>query len=149
MFMMKKQGVIMLEVLILLNILLVLIIYNSKIIIANSSKNEFYEIRDDILYVSELEYELLCEVKKEFKSNEQLKSYLQTYKDDLSIKYNYIFSKNKKLKFIIEEGKIYLSEDLGNGIESIREMDFIFINNNHNIEIIFIPKLYKTFYMKS
>ena len=37
----KKQGVVMLEVLILLNILIVLIIYNSKTIIANSSKYDF------------------------------------------------------------------------------------------------------------
>ena len=149
MFMRKKQGVIMLEVLILLNILLILIIYNSKAIIANSSKYEFYEIRDDILYVSELEYQLLCEVKKEFKSNEELMSYLENYKENLGINYNYIFSKNKKNKFIITDGKMYLSEDLGNGIESIREMEFVFINKDNNLEIIFIPKLYKTFYMKS
>ena len=32
----KKQGVVMLEVLILLNILIVLIVYNAKTIIANS-----------------------------------------------------------------------------------------------------------------
>lgn len=139
----------MLEILILLNILLVLIIYNSKTIIANSSKYELYEIRDDILYVSELEYELLCEVKKEFKSSEELMNYLETYKEDLAINYNYTFSKNKKIKFIIIEGKIYLSEDLGGGLESIREMDFVFINNGENVEIIFMPKLYKTFYMKS
>lgn len=148
MFMRKRQGVIMLEVLIMLNILLVLIIYNSKAIIANSSKYEFYEIRDDILYVSELEYELLCEVKREVKSNEELMNYLKIYKEDLAINYNYVFSKNKKLKFIIIDGKIYLNEDLGNGIESIREMNCVFVSNSNNIEIIFIPKLYKTFYMK-
>ena len=41
----KKQGVVMLEVLILLNILIVLIVYNSKTIIANSNKCDLYEIK--------------------------------------------------------------------------------------------------------
>lgn len=41
----KKQGVVMLEVLILLNILIVLIVYNSKSIIANLSKTDLYEIK--------------------------------------------------------------------------------------------------------
>lgn len=145
----KKQGVIMLEVLILLNILVVLIVYNSKTIIANSSKYECYEIRDDILYISELEYELLCEVKEELEKNEELMNYIKAYKEDLTISYNYSFTKNQKLKFIIMESKMYLREELGSGTESIREIDVIFINHDENIEIIFMPKLYKLFYMKS
>lgn len=139
----------MLEVLILLNILVVLIVYNSKTIIANSSKYECYEIRDDILYISELEYELLCEVKEEFENNEELMNYIKAYEEDLTISYNYSFTKNKKLKFIIMDGKMYLTEELGSGTESIREIDVVFINHGEDIEIIFTPKLYKLFYMKS
>lgn len=139
----------MLEVLILLNILVVLIVYNSKTIIANSSKYECYEIRDDSLYISELEYELLCEVKGEFEKNEELMNYIKAYKEDLTISYNYSFTKNKKFKFIIKESKMYLREELGSETESIREIDVIFINHDENIEIIFMPKLYKLFYMKS
>ena len=55
----KKQGVVMLEVLILLNILIILIVYNAKTIVANSSKINLYEIKEDIFYLNDYEYELL------------------------------------------------------------------------------------------
>ena len=54
----KKQGVVMLEVLILLNILIVLIVYNSKTIIANLNKYDLYEIKEDIFYLNDSEYDL-------------------------------------------------------------------------------------------
>ena len=50
----KKQGVVMLEVLILLNILIVLIVYNTKTIIANSSKTDLYKIKEDIVFLLQL-----------------------------------------------------------------------------------------------
>ena len=67
----KKQGVIMLEVLILLNILTILIIYNSKIIISNLSKCDLYEIKEDIFYVNDLEYGLLNEIVSLIENNEE------------------------------------------------------------------------------
>ena len=77
----KKQGVIMLEVLILLNILIVLIIYNSKNIIANSSKTDLYKIKEDIFYLNESEYDLLKEVENLIKDDEEVFIFINSYKD--------------------------------------------------------------------
>ena len=144
----KKQGVVMLEVLILLNILIVLIVYNTKTIIANSSKYDLYEIKEDIFYLNDSEYDLLKEVEDLIKNDEELATFIISYKDDLNINYEHVFSKNENLRFIIYEGKLYLKEILAGKTESIREIDVVFIeNDNKEIEIIFKPKLYKMFYM--
>ena len=144
----KKQGVVMLEVLILLNILIVLIVYNAKTIIANSNKYGLYEIKEDIFYLNDSEYDLLKEVEDLIKDNEELATFIISYKDDLNINYEHVFSKNENLRFIIYEGKLYLKEILAGKTESIREIDVVFIeNDNKEVEIIFKPKLYKMFYM--
>ena len=75
----KKQGVVMLEVLILLNILIVLIVYNSKSIIANLSKTDLYEIKEDIFYLNESEYDLLKEVEDLIKNDEEIFSFISLY----------------------------------------------------------------------
>ena len=82
------------------------------------------------------------------KDNEELATFIISYKDDLNINYEHVFSKNENLRFIIYEGKLYLNEILAGKTESIREIDVVFIeNDNKEIEIIFKPKLYKMFYM--
>ena len=144
----KKQGVVMLEVLILLNILILLIVYNSKNIIANLNKCELYEIKEDIFYLNDLEYDLLNEVEDLIKNDEEMFVLINSYKDDLSINYEYSFSENEKLKFIIYEGKLYLKEIFPGKTESIREIDVVFIEDDkEEVEIVFRPKLYKMFYM--
>lgn len=144
----KKQGVVMLEVLILLNILIVLIVYNSKTIIANLNKCDLYEIKEDIFYLNDLEYDLLNEVEDLIKNDEEMFVLINSYKDDLSINYEYSFSENEKLKFVIYEGKLYLKETFPGKTESIREIDVVFIEDDkEEVEIVFRPKLYKMFYM--
>lgn len=144
----KKQGVVMLEVLILLNILIVLIVYNSKTIIANLNKCDLYEIKEDIFYLNDLEYDLLNEVEDLIKNDEEMFVLINSYKDDLSINYEYSFSENEKLKFVIYEGKLYLKETFPGKTESIREIDVVFIEDDkEEVEIVFKPKLYKMFYM--
>lgn len=144
----KKQGVVMLEVLILLNILIVLIVYNSKTIIANFNKCDLYEIKEDIFYLNDLEYNLLNEVEDLIKNDEEMFVLINSYKDDLSINYEYSFSENEKLKFVIYEGKLYLNETFPDKTESIREIDVVFIEDDkEEVEIVFRPKLYKMFYM--
>ena len=93
----KKQGVVMLEVLILLNILIVLIVYNTKTIIANSSKYDLYEIKEDIFYLNDSEYDLLKEVEDLIKNDEEVFAFISSYKDDLNINYEHIFSENENL----------------------------------------------------
>lgn len=144
----KKQGVVMLEVLILLNILIVLIAYNSKTIIANLNKYDLYEIKEDIFYLNDLEYSLLNEVEDLIKNDEEMFVLINSYKDDLSINYEYSFSENEKLKFVIYKGKLYLKETFSGKTESIREIDVVFIEDDkEEVEIVFRPKLYKMFYM--
>ena len=88
----------MLEVLILLNILIVLIVYNTKTIIANSSKYDLYEIKEDIFYLNDSEYDLLKEVEDLIKNDEEVFAFISSYKDDLNINYEHIFSENENFK---------------------------------------------------
>ena len=148
MYLNKNNGVIMLEVVMLLNVLLILIVLSSKMIIANVSKFSLYEIKEDIFYVNDLEYGLLNEIVSLIENNEEVEGFIYGYKEDLNINYEYVFSKNENLKFIIDEGKLYLKEIFAGKTESIREIDVLFIKNDkEEVEIIFRPKLYKIFYM--
>ena len=144
----KKQGVVMLEVLLLLNILIVLIVYNSKNITSNLNKLDLYEIKEDILYLNNLEYSLLNEVEELIKNDDEIFALINSYNDDFSINYEYSFSENEKLKFLISEGKLYIKEIFPGNNESIREIDVVFIEDNkEERQIVFRPKLYKMFYM--
>ena len=143
----KKQGVVMLEVLLLLNVLLVLIVCNSKIITNNLSKLQLYQIKEDILTLNDLEYEILKEVQELAKNDDEIAQVIKNHKEDLSIKYQYSFSGNENLKFIIENGNIYLKEIFEGNIESIREIKMILIKNGEEEEVIFKPELYKVLYM--
>lgn len=143
----KKQGVVMLEVLLLLNVLLVLIVCNSKIITNNLSKLQLYQIKEDILTLNDLEYEILKEVQELAKNDDEIAQVIKNHKEDLSIKYQYNFSGNENLKFIIENGNIYLKEIFEGNIEGIREIKMILIKNGEEEEVIFKPELYKVLYM--
>lgn len=143
----KKQGVVMVEVLLLLNVLLVLIVCNSKIITNNLSKLQLYQIKEDILTLNDLEYEILKEVQELAKNNDEIAQVIKKHKEDLSIKYQYNFSGNENLKFIIENGNIYLKQIFEGNIESIREIKMILIKNGEEEEVIFKPELYKVLYM--
>lgn len=137
----------MLEVLLLLNVLLVLIVCNSKIITNNLSKLQLYQIKEDILTLNDLEYEILKEVQELAKNNDEIAQVIKKHKEDLSIKYQYNFSGNENLKFIIENGNIYLKQIFEGNIESIREIKMILIKNGEEEEVIFKPELYKVLYM--
>ena len=143
----KKQGVVMLEVLLLLNVLLVLIVCNSKVITNNLSKIQLYQIKEDILTLNDLEYGILKEVQELTKNNDEIAQVIKNHKEDLSIKYQYNFSGNENLKFIIENGNIYLKEIFEGNIEGIREIKMILIKNGEEEEVIFKPELYKVLYM--
>lgn len=137
----------MLEVLLLLNVLLVLIVCNSKIITNNLSKLQLYQIKEDILTLNDLEYEILKEVQELAKNDDEIAQVIKNHKEDLSIKYQYSFSGNENLKFIIENGNIYLKQIFEGNIESIREIKMILIKNGEEEEVIFKPELYKVLYM--
>ena len=139
----KKQGVVMLEVLILLNILIVLIVYNSKTIIANLNKYDLYEIKEDILTLSSEEYELLNEVKESVLKDNEIIKILKQYKEDRNLEFQYTFSKNNNMQFIIKENEMFIKEDDLRSYESIRKINVIVKEDENKTEIIFIPTLYK------
>ena len=126
----------MLEVVMLLNVLLILIVLSSKMIIANVSKFSLYEIKEDILTLSSEEYELLNEVKESVLKDNEIIKILKQYKEDRNLEFQYTFSKNNNMQFIIKENEI-------RSYESIRKINVIVKEDENKTEIIFIPTLYK------
>ncbi len=143
MYLNKNNGVIMLEVVMLLNVLLILIVLSSKMIIANVSKFSLYEIKEDILTLSSEEYELLNEVKESVLKDNEIIKILKQYKEDRNLEFQYTFSKNNNMKFIIKENEMFIKEDDLRSYESIRKINVIVKEDENKTEIIFIPTLYK------
>ncbi|MFR7993823.1 MAG: hypothetical protein ACLU6S_03355 [Clostridium sp.] len=143
MYLNKNNGVIMLEVVMLLNVLLILIVLSSKMIIANVSKFSLYEIKEDILTLSSEEYELLNEVKESVLKDNEIIKILKQYKEDRNLEFQYIFSKNNNMQFIIKENEMFIKEDDLRSYESIRKINVIVKEDKNKTEIIFIPTLYK------
>ena len=90
----------------LLNVLLILIVLSSKMIIANVSKFSLYEIKEDILTLSSEEYELLNEVKESVLKDNEIIKILKQYKEDRNLEFQYTFSKNNNMQFIIKENDL-------------------------------------------
>lgn len=145
MYIVKKHGVIMLEVLILLNILIVLIVLSSKTIVANSSKYSLYEIGEDVLTLTNEENKLIEEVKEVIFNDQEILNKFESYKDDNSKSFEYCFSENENIKLIISNGNCFLNDVKSEISQLIRKIDCIFIENEESIDIIFVPSLYKTF----
>ena len=143
MYLNKNNGVIMLEVVMFLNVLLILIVLSSKMIIANVSKFSLYEIKEDILTLSSEEYELLNEVKESVLKDNEIIKILKQYKEDRNLEFQYTFSKNNNMQFIIKENEMFIKEDDLRLYESIRKINVIVKEDENKTEIIFIPTLYK------
>ena len=143
MYLNKNNGVIMLEVVMFLNVLLILIVLSSKMIIANVSKFSLYEIKEDILTLSSEEYELLNEVKESVLKDNEIIKILKQYKEDRNLEFQYTFSKNNNMQFIIKENEMFIKEDDLRSYESIRKINVIVKEDENKTEIIFIPILYK------
>ena len=109
MYLNKNNGVIMLEVVMLLNVLLILIVLSSKMIIANVSKFSLYEIKEDILTLSSEEYEFLNEVKESVLKDNEIIKILKQYKEDRNLEFQYTFSKNNNMQFIIKENEMFIN----------------------------------------
>ena len=133
----------MLEVVMFLNVLLILIVLSSKMIIANVSKFSLYEIKEDILTLSSEEYELLNEVKESVLKDNEIIKILKQYKEDRNLEFQYTFSKNNNMQFIIKANEMFIKEDDLRSYESIRKINVIVKEDENKTEIIFIPTLYK------
>lgn len=131
----------MIEVLLLINILIVLIVYNSKTIISNSSKYKVYKIKEDILTLSNTEKIILKEIEDRVKSDKEMLECVLRYKNDTNVNYKYNLSNNNSSSFNIEHNRMYLKYKDEKRHITLREVEVRFVGSNK--EIIFIPKLYK------
>lgn len=104
----RNRGYILLEVLILLNIISIFILLNSKIIIENITKAKLYGINNDVLTLSRDENNLINEAIIDINSNEEIYKNLID-KDKVSeVDYLYQYSNDSNLSLKIKEGKIFL-----------------------------------------
>ena len=67
-----------------------------------------YEIKEDILTLSSEEYELLNEVKESVLKDNEIIKILKQYKEDRNLEFQYTFSKNNNMQFIIKENEMFI-----------------------------------------
>ncbi|EKY26982.1 hypothetical protein [Clostridium celatum] len=142
MYLNKNKGIIMLEVLLILNILLVLIMYSSKFIVINCSKFNLYNIKEDIKAITENENELLREVIKEINEKDNIKEIFNLYKEDKTISYEYFYSENKEIRFLIKNGELYIENKSNKSRPIVSKLDMKILENE---EIVFMPTTYKLY----
>ena len=142
MYLNKNKGIIMLEVLLILNILLVLIMYSSKFIVINCSKFNLYNIKEDIKAITENENELLREVIKEINEKDNIKEIFNLYKEDKTISYEYFYSENKEIRFLIKNGELYIENKSNQSRPIVSKLDMKILENE---EIVFMPTTYKLY----
>ena len=142
MYLNKNKVIIMLEVLLILNILLVLIMYSSKFIVINCSKFNLYNIKEDIKAITENENELLREVIKEINEKDNIKEIFNLYKEDKTISYEYFYSENKEIRFLIKNGELYIENKSNKSRPIVSKLDMKILENE---EIVFMPTTYKLY----
>ena len=142
MYLNKNKWIIMLEVLLILNILLVLIMYSSKFIVINCSKFNLYNIKEDIKAITENENELLREVIKEINEKDNIKEIFNLYKEDKTISYEYFYSENKEIRFLIKNGELYIENKSNKSRPIVSKLDMKILENE---EIVFMPTTYKLY----
>lgn len=142
MYLNKNKGIIMLEVVLILNILLVLIMYSSKFIVINCSKFNLYNIKEDIKAITENENELLREVIKEINEKDNIKEIFNLYKEDKTISYEYFYSENKEIRFLIKNGELYIENKSNKSRPIVSKLDMKILENE---EIVFMPTTYKLY----
>lgn len=141
----KKKGVIMLEVLLILNLLIVIIMYSSKVVAINYKKLEVSDIKEDVKTISEEENELLKEVLIEIMENNEVKEKFYKYKEDKNINYEKSYSKNNDIKLLIRASEIYIEKQTDRVNPVIRKVDIKVIDEEDDTKIVFIPTTYKIY----
>lgn len=144
----KKKGVILLEVIIMLNMLLVLIIYSAKVIANNSSKFKYYGIKEDIVSIEEYENDFLAKVEDVINSNEEILNKFVLYKEDNTIEYKYENEGIYQLRLEINNGIILLKGPYKNRYEFEKQINTFFYYDNEfdEIKVMLMPGNYKIYY---
>lgn len=140
----KNEGYILLEVLLLLGIISLLIVLNSKIIVQNISKVKLYEIEDDILTLSIDESALIDEANININNNEELCAKLKDSTKQNEINFNYEYSKDSNLYIKIVSGKIFLIKKSSSG-NLYRGMKLKILNGDGGEKVTVIPTTYIEF----
>lgn len=140
----RNRGYILLEVLILLNIISIFILLNSKIIIENITKAKLYGINNDVLTLSRDENNLINEAIIDINSNEEIYENLID-KDKVSeVDYLYQYSNDNNLSLKIKEGKIFLIKQ-NQGGDLYRAMISKLKIKGDREEIIILPTYYQEY----
>lgn len=137
----RNRGYILLEVLILLNVISLFIILNSKIIVENVTKANLYEINDDILTLSLDENNLINEAIIDINNNEEVYKNLIDSNKVTEVNYLYKYSQDSNLNIRIKEGKIFLVRKSKRG-NLYRTMISKVKKKGDEEEIIIIPTSY-------
>lgn len=137
----RNRGYILLEVLILLNVISLFIILNSKIIVENVTKANLYQINDDILTLSLDENNLINEAIIDINNNEEVYKNLIDSNKVTEVNYLYKYSRDSNLSIYIKEGKIFLVRKSKNG-NLYRTMISKVKKRGDEEEIIIIPTSY-------
>lgn len=137
----RKQGYILLEVLLLVGVVSFLLMVNSKIIVENITKSSLYQIKEDILTLTLNESNLIYEANLEINNSEELVETLADSNKAKSLNYNYTYSKDKNLKIKMVKGQMFLIRYEKNK-ELYRWMDFKVKKVDDKEQIIITPKKY-------
>jgi competence protein ComGC len=137
----RKRGYILLEVLILLNVISLFIILNSKTIVENVTKARLYQINDDILTLRLDENNLIKEASLDINNNEEIYKNLIDSNKVTEVNYLYKYSKDSNLNIYIKEGKIFLIRKNKSG-DLYRIMMHKVKKRGNKEEIIIIPTSY-------
>lgn len=137
----RKQGYILLEVLLLVAMVSFLLMVNSKIIVENITKSSLYKINDDILTLTLNESNLIYEANSEINNNKELIETLADSNKVDSFNYNYTYSKDNNLKLKMVKGQMFLIR-YENKKEQYRWMDFKVKKVDDKEQIIITPTKY-------
>lgn len=137
----RNRGYILLEVLILLNVISLFIILNSKIIVENVTKANLYQINEDILTLSLDENKLINEAIIDINNNEEVYKNLIDSNKVTEVNYLYKYSQDSNLNIHIKEGKIFLVRKSKRG-NLYRTMISKVKKKGDEEEIIIIPTSY-------
>lgn len=140
----RNRGYILLEVLILLNIISIFILFNSKIIIENITKAKLYRINNDVLTLSRDENNLINEAIIDINSNEEIYKNLIDKDKASEVDYLYQYSNDSNLSLKIKEGKIFLIRQ-NQGGDLYRAMISKLKIKGDREEIIILPTYYQEY----
>ena len=85
---------------------------------------------------------MLREVIKEINEKDNIKEIFNLYKEDKTISYEYFYSENKEIRFLIKNGELYIENKSNKSRPIVSKLDMKILENE---EIVFMPTTYKLY----